>query len=65
MISLSGATGKKLEGLKVLVTGATGAVATPIVRALSVDKDVLALARRRTPAVVQKLHDCAATPVHS
>ena len=56
---------EKLEGLKVLVTGASGAVATPIVRALSVDKDVLALARRRTPAVVQKLHDCAATPVHS
>ena len=34
----------KLEGLKVLVTGATGAVATPIVRALSGGNEVYALA---------------------
>jgi len=53
----------KLEGLKVLVTGATGAVATPIVRALSVDNDVYALARLRTPADAQKLRDSGATPV--
>jgi nucleoside-diphosphate-sugar epimerase len=56
-------TGKKLEGLKVLVTGATGAVATPIVRALSVDNDVHALARLRTPGDAQKLHDSGATAV--
>jgi len=53
----------KLEGLKVLVTGATGAVATPIVRALSPDNDVYALARLRTSADVQKLRDNGATPV--
>ena len=53
----------KLEGLKVLVTGATGAVATPIVRALSPDNDVHALARLRTPADGQKLHDSGATLV--
>jgi UDP-glucuronate 4-epimerase len=53
----------KLEGLKVLVTGATGAVATPIVRALSPDNDVYALARLRTSADAQKLRDSGATPV--
>jgi UDP-glucuronate 4-epimerase len=54
---------EKLKGLKVLVTGASGAVATPIVRALSVDNDVDALARLRTPADEQKLHDSGATLV--
>ena len=53
----------KLEGLKVLVTGATGAVATPIVRALSPDNDVHALARLRAPADAQKLEGSGATPV--
>jgi nucleoside-diphosphate-sugar epimerase len=53
----------KLEGLKVLVTGATGAVATPIVRALSPDNDVHALARLRTPADAQKLEGSGATLV--
>jgi UDP-glucuronate 4-epimerase len=53
----------KLEGLKILVTGATGAVATPIVRALSPDNDVHALARLRTPADVQKLYGSGATLV--
>jgi nucleoside-diphosphate-sugar epimerase len=53
----------KLEGLKVLVTGATGAVATPIVRALSPDNDVHALARLRTAADAQKLHGSGATLV--
>ena len=53
----------KLEGLKVLVTGATGAVATPIVRALSAANDVHALARLRTPGDAQKLHGSGATPV--
>jgi nucleoside-diphosphate-sugar epimerase len=52
-----------LEGLKVLVTGATGAVATPIVRALSADNHVHALARLRTPADAHKLRDSGATPV--
>ena len=54
---------EKLEGLKVLVTGASGAVATPIVRALSVDNEVYALARLRTPADAQKLRDIGATLV--
>jgi UDP-glucuronate 4-epimerase len=53
----------KLEGLKVLVTGATGAVATPIVRALSPANDVHALARLRTPADAQKLEGSGATLV--
>jgi UDP-glucuronate 4-epimerase len=53
----------KLEGLKVLVTGASGAVATPIVRALSIDNDVFALARLRTPADAQTLRDSGATPL--
>jgi len=53
----------KLEGLKVLVTGATGAVATPIVRALSAANEVHALARLRTPADAQKLDGSGATPV--
>ena len=59
----SAPSGERLEGRKVLVTGASGAVATPIVRALSVDNDVYALARMRTPADAQKLHDAGATPV--
>jgi UDP-glucuronate 4-epimerase len=53
----------KLVGRKVLVTGATGAVATPIVRALSPDNDVHALARLRTPADVHKLDGSGATLV--
>jgi nucleoside-diphosphate-sugar epimerase len=53
----------KLEGLKILVTGATGAVARPIVRALAPGNDVHALARLRTPADAQKLEGSGATPV--
>jgi UDP-glucuronate 4-epimerase len=53
-------SGERLEGLKVLVTGATGAVAMPIVRALSAGNDVDALARLRTPDDAQKLHGSGA-----
>jgi nucleoside-diphosphate-sugar epimerase len=52
-----------LAGMKILVTGASGAVATPIVRALSGDNDVYALARLRTQGDGQKLHENGATPV--
>ena len=53
----------KIEGRKVLVTGASGVVATPIVRALSVDNDVHALARLRTESEAQTLRDSGATPL--
>jgi UDP-glucuronate 4-epimerase len=52
-----------LEGLKILVTGATGAVAGPIVRALSGRNEVHALARLRTPGDVQRMRDSGTTPV--
>jgi UDP-glucuronate 4-epimerase len=53
----------RLTGLKILVTGASGAVAMPIVRALSPDNQVHALARLRSPSEVQKVVDSGATPV--
>jgi UDP-glucuronate 4-epimerase len=53
----------RLEGLKILVTGATGAVALPIVRALARQNDVVALARMRTPDDVRQVTDSGATPV--
>lgn len=62
-MALPGRTGHMLAGMKILVTGASGAVATPIVRALSGDNDVYALARLRTQGDGQKLHENGATPV--
>jgi UDP-glucuronate 4-epimerase len=55
--------GHTLEGLKILVTGASGAVATPIVRALAGGNEVHALARLRGPDDAQPLCELGATPL--
>jgi UDP-glucuronate 4-epimerase len=56
-------TGHTLEGLKILVTGASGAVATPIVRALCGSNEVHALSRLRAPGDAQPRHELGATPL--
>lgn len=53
----------RLEDLKILVTGASGAVARPLVRHLAEANDVHALARLRTADEEQSVRESGATPV--
>jgi len=53
----------RLEGERILVTGATGLVAGPVVRALAPDNDVTALARLRDPADRDALQAIGVTPL--
>jgi UDP-glucuronate 4-epimerase len=62
-VTLRPAVPARLEGLKILVTGASGAVARPIVRALARENDVFALARMRTQDDVDAVQASGATPV--
>jgi UDP-glucuronate 4-epimerase len=52
-----------LRDERILVTGATGLVATPIVKALAADNDVVALARLRDPGALEKLRTLGAKPL--
>lgn len=62
-MTLRPAVPARLEGLKILVTGASGAVAGPIVRTLAKENDVFALARMRTQDDIGRVRDSGATPV--
>jgi nucleoside-diphosphate-sugar epimerase len=52
-----------LKGKKILITGATGFVAQPIVRALAVDSEVFAGARFKNPADKLAIEAAGAKPV--
>lgn len=51
-----------LKGQKILVTGATGKIAFPLARALSVDNEVWGAARLRNPADSDKLSEAGVRP---
>lgn len=54
--------GGALKGERILVTGATGLVARPIIRALASDNDVVGLARFRQAGAEEELRSVGAIP---
>ena len=52
-----------LTGERILITGATGMVAEPLVRALSVDNDVVALARYRNLESADRIRSFGGVPL--
>jgi UDP-glucuronate 4-epimerase len=56
-------TGPRLEGARILVTGATGQVGAPVARALAGTNEVVALARFRDPAAREPLEQAGVTCV--